>query len=429
MLPDVLIIGAGLAGATAAVELTRAGHSIAVVEGRERVGGRGFSRNAAECGEMLDLGGSWITPWQTGIRRLAASHGITLRPRHPVTARRWFRDGGLYEDGPASPEDRGSHEAAIARMATDAAMLKLGRDADEKGRPLRGVSLAEYLDRLRAIASTRAVVGAWWAVSGNGDKARVPASEFLTSLNYGNGTPDGMCEVWAESLSGGVSTLVQRMLAGTAAPLDLGRRVPRISTRIEGLAVTFADGSERMAKTVLVATGLNPMRDIRFDPPLSAAKRKALSVGHLGRAMKVWAKVRGVPAGTLATGGLDGIEWMFAERATADGATMLVGFGVDAGESPIDGADAARKAVKRFFPNAQILAVDWHDWIKDPFSQGTWVASAVGAEDGFTAAIWRREGRIAFASRDIASSENGWFEAAVISGREAASELMKIVKT
>ena len=428
MPPDVLIIGAGLAGATAAMELTRAGLRIEVVEGRARVGGRGFARDVAESGEALDLGGSWITPWQTGIRRLAASHGITLRPRHPVTARRWFREGALHEDGPASAQDRAAHEAAIARMATDAAMLKLGRETDEKGRQLRALSLADYLDRIHATDATRGVVGAWWAVSGNGDKVRVPASEYLSSLNYGNGTPDGICEVWAESLVGGVSTLVERMLAGTAAPLDLGQRVARVTTRVEGLVVTFADSSERAAKTVLVATGLNPMRDIRFDPPLSAAKRKALSVGHLGRAVKVWAKVRGVPVGTLATGGRDGIEWMFAERAAPDGAAMLVGFGVDAGPEPMDGAAAARAAVERFFPNAQVLAVDWHDWIMDPFSQGTWVASAVGAEAGFRAETWRREGRIAFASSDFASSDAGWFEAAVISGREAAIELMKVVR-
>ena len=140
---DVAIVGAGLAGAMAAAELRARGLSVIILEARDRIGGRGYFRNfdgvrsdgRREPDEELDYGGSWITPWQSTIRRLCARHGIALRPRHPVTARRWYRDGGLHHDGPASAADRAGHERAIARIAIDAMLLKKGHGEDDQGQP------------------------------------------------------------------------------------------------------------------------------------------------------------------------------------------------------------------------------------------------------------------------------------------------------
>src|ERR1044071_6041161 len=103
---DILIIGAGLAGAAAAELLTQRGLTVTVLEARDRVGGGGFARGFAGTDESLEFGGGWITPWQTHIREACAKHGIALRPRAAVTQRRWFRDGALHKDAPASAADR-----------------------------------------------------------------------------------------------------------------------------------------------------------------------------------------------------------------------------------------------------------------------------------------------------------------------------------
>jgi monoamine oxidase len=161
--------------------------------------------------------------------------------------------------------------------------------------------------------------------------------------------------------------------------------------------------------------------------------------GHAGRAVKVWAKVRGATPGILATGGGSGIEWMFAERVTSDGATLLVGFGVE-GEGRAAwacgaGADAhaaiyraGAEAVARFFPEAELIALDWHDWNRDPYSRGAWVASRLGAESDISHQTWKRQGRLAFASSDISREGPGWFDAAAISGASAAKEVMELLR-
>jgi monoamine oxidase len=138
--PDILIIGAGLAGAAAAEELSARGFTATVLEARDRVGGRGFSRPFANSDELLDFGGAWIRPWQVHIHDACARHGVALRPRAPVTERRWFRDGALHKDGPASPEDLPQHERCVARIAADALALKKGEERNELGQSLTDIS-------------------------------------------------------------------------------------------------------------------------------------------------------------------------------------------------------------------------------------------------------------------------------------------------
>ncbi len=188
------------------------------------------------------------------------------------------------------------------------------------------------------------------------------------------------------------------------------------------------DGRRFAAKAALVASGLNPMAGLGFTPTLPQEKATAIGRGHLGRAVKVWAKVAGVGVGILATGGGDGLEWMFSERSARDGATMIVGFGIaSTGLDPARPGDVER-AVARFFPEGRLLAFDWHDWIADPFARGAWVASRLGAEGDVAAATWRRTGRLAFASSDFASSGAGWFDAAALSGAEAAQEIAQVLR-
>jgi monoamine oxidase len=144
--------------------------------------------------------------------------------------------------------------------------------------------------------------------------------------------------------------------------------------------------------------------------------------------VKVWARVAGVSVGILATGGGAGLEWMFSERRAVDGAALIVAFGVASPAfDPARPGDVER-AVARFFPEGRLLAFDWHDWIADPFARGTWVASRLGAEADVAAATWRRAGRLAFASSDFASAGAGWFDAAAISGAEAAQEIAQLLR-
>ncbi|MFO1088340.1 MAG: NAD(P)/FAD-dependent oxidoreductase [Hyphomicrobiales bacterium] len=425
---DAIVVGAGMAGSAAALKLSRAGIRSVVFEARDRVGGRGYLKPFGGEGEALEYGGAWITPTHGRIRSLVKELGLALRPRHPVTRRLWLRDGEIHDSGPTSEQDRAAHERALARVAADALLLKKGHREDEKGRPLTGVTFADYLDRLNAPPATRALFSAWWTVSGSGDHRRVAASEFLASCTYADGLAEGMIEVWADTVVPGMAALAQRMLDASGATLHLSTPVKAIDQDTDGVSVTTANGTTLRARHAVLAMGVNQMQAIRFSPPLPEGKAKIVAARHGGRAFKLWLKVKGVPVGTLVTGDGTGIEWAFAERESADGSTLVVAFGIMREENRPGDRAWVEAETRRLFPNAYLVAYDWNDWLNDAYANGTWVAAPAGLEDLLEAHAWRPEGRVLFASSDYAREQAGWFEAAVISGEDAAQAIIDCMK-
>ena len=419
---DVIVVGAGLAGAAAALKLSKAGKRVRVIEARDRCGGRGYAKAYAGDGPQLEFGGAWITPWHNRLRALVPEHGMSLRPRHAITNRLWLRDGVLQGSGPAAPEDVTAHERAIARVAVDSILLKKGLTENEKGEALTGISFAAYLNRLGCPRSTRDLFSAWWTVSGNGDHRKVAASEFLASCSYDNGLAEGMIKFWTDTVVPGLGVLAERMIAASGAELILDDPVTQVMQE-NGHVEVVAGAQRHRAKACIVALGINQMPRIGFTPWLSDGKTAALAVGHGGRSFKLWIREEGVPVGTLVTGDGSGIELAFAERAE-NGTTYIVAFGLmQEGNHPSDPAWVKAQAAK-LFPNARVISHDWHDWVDDPFARGTWVAALAGHEAGLDAANWRPEGRVAFASSDYAREQAGWFEGAVISGEDAADAVL-----
>jgi monoamine oxidase len=77
---DVVVIGGGLSGLTAARALRRAGAAVAVLEARDRVGGKMLTVDIGGC--AVDLGAHWVGPSQRRVLGLAEEFGVELEKQY-----------------------------------------------------------------------------------------------------------------------------------------------------------------------------------------------------------------------------------------------------------------------------------------------------------------------------------------------------------
>lgn len=94
--PTCIIIGAGLAGLSAANYLAKRGWSLTVLESAERVGGRVFSTGFEQSKHenlVCELGGEWIGDGHTRMKRLCREFGLWPLKPHRFSSMFWPSDG------------------------------------------------------------------------------------------------------------------------------------------------------------------------------------------------------------------------------------------------------------------------------------------------------------------------------------------------
>ncbi len=112
---DVVIVGAGAAGLTAANELKKAGFSVAVLEARDRVGGR--LHTDVIDGAMLEIGGQWVSPDQDALIDTVADLGLETFSR--------YREGDSVYIGPDGVTRRFTGEMFPVSAETERAIAEI----------------------------------------------------------------------------------------------------------------------------------------------------------------------------------------------------------------------------------------------------------------------------------------------------------------
>jgi monoamine oxidase len=113
---DVVIVGAGLAGLTAARQLTKAGHEVCVLEARDRVGGRTLNHHVSK-GVIAEAGGQFIGPTQHRIAALAKEVGVKTFETYNSGEDLLYARGQLSRYSASGlPPDPDVQQAAIAAL-------------------------------------------------------------------------------------------------------------------------------------------------------------------------------------------------------------------------------------------------------------------------------------------------------------------------
>ena len=269
----VLVIGAGMAGLSAARALTEVGVDVQVIEARDRIGGRLWTEEMG--GGMVDLGGAWVHgPRGNPLSDLANAHGIRLQ------ADRSRENAGYDETNGRSL--RNSEWAVMEQAYADF--------------PRARRRLAEALGEGASVADGR---DAWLDEEGlEGTERRMGRygiDQWHVALEYAGDAEDtSLEEFWEERAysggdylpEGGYGRMVEAMAAGVE--VELNRRVEVINIEEDGVSMETDRGNlEGTHVVVTLPLGVLKAGNVRFEPELPAEKREAISLLAMGNLEKV----------------------------------------------------------------------------------------------------------------------------------------------
>ncbi len=436
---DVVVVGAGFAGLTAARDLMRLGHDVLVLEGRDRVGGRSHTGHVA--GIPVDMGGTFVGPTQDAVLALAAELDISTVP--------------TYHDGANLIRWRGTarrYSGTIPRLSLGG-LLDIGRVRWQFERITRKVPLADPWRARRAARLDGQSLGDWLRSVHAGATAR-DLLAIMARVTWG-AEPDDVSMLLAARYvraAGGLDRLLDvengaqqdRFAAGTqqiaekaAAELGdrvvLGAAVCRIDRHDGGVAITCAKGRAE-ARFVIVAIPPAHRADIEFIPPLPAEYGQLATRWPQGRLSKAYAayptpfwRADGFSGEALSDEGPVFIT--FDVSPQPDGPGILLGF-VDArgfDELPADQRQqCALDCFATLFGDDALKPLDYVDyrWGAEEFAAGGPTAAVPpGSWTRYGPWLRRPVGPIFWAGTETADEWTGFLDGAVRSGQRAAAEV------
>jgi monoamine oxidase len=422
---DVAVIGAGFAGVTAARDLTLAGHSVVHLEARDRIGGRTFVGEA--FGRPVEYGGTYAHWSQAHVWHELKRYDIGLSRRLAIGTCYWLADGTVHSGTPA--EYNTLSKPLATRWLADARewFPQPGDIHAADTTAIEKETLADRLDSMGLSTLERDVLSDVMATLVHSETEQGMAQFlFWTSINGGS------WETFMEGaggfpIEGGTKCLLEAINAESTAELRLSAPVTAVEDHGTGVTVTTAQGERIRVRHVVLAVPLNTLGDVAVTPPPPAIEM--IEQKHPMRTAKIWARVKGEvqPFSANAPVGKHPINSARTEYRY-DGDTLVVCFCSDAAAiDPTDRA-AVEQALRFFVPDLEVLDVASHDWVGDPYSQGTWVHHRPGNLTQAAPLLRQPHGRIHFASGDFASVGVGGIDGAIETGARSARDVIRALR-
>ncbi len=425
---DVIVVGGGFAGVTAAREAALRGRSVLLLEARDRLGGRTWSADWE--GTRIEYGGAWVhwhqphtfseltraglrvqlsddaqrAGWYVGEERFSGS----IEERDAIARRGWDRFVEGVDEALPQPHDPLLAVQRLARFdrQTIADRIEELDLADEE----RQVLSAELESLAHAPLGDAGAVSVlrWHALSGY--------SLALTQYTGGRVTIDG-----------GTGALLAAVAGAAPFQSRLDTPVAQITDRNGRVEVVTRDsGNGFAAGAVVVAVPLNALGAIEFAPGLAEDKRRAVALGQASRGVKLMIHARGEPVLQNAIRPGHPFGYLATDELFEDGTQLLIGFGFDAARcDPTDRVQLQRQ-LDAILPGYELLDATAHDWLSDEFSQGTWAIHRPGWYEHHHAAMRRGDGRVVLAGSDLADGWAGFIDGAIESGLRAGRRAVEL---
>ncbi|MER6496371.1 flavin monoamine oxidase family protein [Streptomyces griseorubiginosus] len=447
---DVVVIGAGLAGLSAARDLVAAGKSVAVLEARDRVGGRLLNHDLGD-GQVTEIGGQFVGPTQDRILALAKDVGVETYRAEVPGENVYVHDGRAKRfSGHTPPDLLALPDMGIALARIGKAAARIDPAAPWKAPnalELDGMTYETWLRKAEITGGGVDLVNIFLN-SAYGGEARDASALFSLwyvatfgdethpgTMERGTGTTGGAQD---SRFVGGSQLVAQRLAVELDGRIHLSAPVRRVTQDSTGVTVV-SDAGEWHAEQVIVAIPPLLASRIVWDPLLPPQQDQLfqrLPFGTLMKCVAVYDKpfwrAEGLSGMGLLRGGSP-IREMFDNTPQDGGPGVLMGFlgGKEWRKWAHRPARERRGAVLRSF--AQVVGerafetLDYveQDWTAEQWTQGgpTSIA-APGVLTSYGEWMGRAFGRVHWAGAEFSPYWNGFMDGAVRSGQDAAAELL-----
>jgi monoamine oxidase len=441
---DIVVVGAGLAGLAAARSLRASGREVAVLEARDRVGGRVLNHQLPG-GEVVEMGGQWIGPQQLRVNKLVAELGLETFATYDTGEHVLDLNGRTKRytgDIPPLPKaalvDLGQSQLRFDRLAKRVP-LEAPWAADRAER-WDEETFATWVRRNTRTAGARF----FWEVYSEAVFAAEPQDmSLLHALAYthSGGGVNSVIGVrnaaQQDRLVGGSQLIAELMAEPLGAELRLGAPVRRIAQRVDGVTVE-ADGVTVRARRAIVSIPPVLAGRISYDPVLPPRRDLLTQKMPAGSVIKVnvvyeepfW---RADGLSGQAVGDRAPIRFTFDNSPPSGACGVIVCFleGAQARRFGRIDADARRRAVLAsltgYFGKRAGKPIDVveQDWSAEEWTRGCYGAHlAPGVWTQFGPALREPIGRIHWAGTETAAVWSGYMDGALTSGERAAAEVL-----
>ncbi|MEU1199401.1 NAD(P)/FAD-dependent oxidoreductase [Streptomyces sp. NPDC005813] len=445
---DVVVVGAGISGLTAARRLVQAGRSVLVLEADDRVGGRTVNL-VVGGGVVTEGGGQWVGPGQERVLALIDELGLATFKTYAAGRSIYLRKGVRQTFTDAVPPLRPAALADFQRMATALKEMASTVPADAPWKAPNavewdGTTFGHWLDAHAATDEAKDLFTLAFTVI----QAEDPHHTSLLLLLFHIAACGGIEHMI--STKGGAQE--SRVVGGTqrislAMARQLGKRVvlssPVTEIRRRGGGVLVK--SERLrvrCERVIVAMSPADAERIRFTPHLPARRAELQRRWHNGTENKLFAvydKPFWRDAGFSGSAMTDlPFARFVVDNSPPDGSVGILltfmgtagsGPGLTWGDAVLDDSRVRRSAFLKdlttlFGPEAaHPVRFLEQDWVHERWIEGCVSTRSPGLLTQYTDAVRRPVDRIHWSGTETAIAYEGYMEGAVGAGERAAEEV------